>query len=440
MGVEIEYYLLNAGYIIQDDKMFLAVLAGIIATPLSFLYFYRNPIGTDEYSLPMKLWDGSKNTTMKSKVELKKNLSTIVTGVTRSGKTTTIKQLLPQLDSKPTIIYDPKNDFDEFIESNPEIYEDRQVLRLNPYHPETVEWDVFNEIEDDDFENVARRMVPETDQEYFGKAASRVLEASMRAVDHNQNNPEGKMVDKILSYDANKLQKALQDYKGAKELRGGSGDRVNSVLSAINEKPRFDGKFTGGRFSIRSFLNGDYGEGAILILQIPEHEKEIYEALVSFVLDWAIDLATSSRAKTPYGLTIVADEVARIPRMSNLEKLASLGGGQDANAIIGLQSLGQLRETYGSNKAESIIENSVQGIFHQSKSKRLAELIQGRLGKEQKTKKSKTYSTDRKSTSTRQVREYPITTADITRQDPGECIIDKPGDEWYQGKIKMNYE
>lgn len=435
------YQFLNSGPV-------LPVMGAVGLLGIGGVAVYQNNRSSDSMTLPAKIRDGGKSRLMQRGIELSRNLSILISGITGSGKTTTMKQLLPDMVESPTICYDPKGDFEEFFNSNEE-FEDRNIYILNPDREDSVNWDVFCEIrEPSDYENVADRLIPPTDDDYWHDSAARVLEAMLRKVDGKSESPRGYMIDNTLEeLEDEDLAESITGYRGGNEISDDGGKRTGSITSTLRKKPRFENCFTAEKyentFSIRDFVAGEYGEDSILLIQIPSRKMKIYGAIVSFVLDWSIDLSTDAVGKNraPHGLNLVADEIARLPRMSNLEQLVSLGRGSGATAIIGLQSYGQLAEKYGRNMASAIIENSVQAVFQQTKNRHFAQQIQARIGKEEVEKESKSYDHEgNQRTSYRTQREYPVSEGEIMKLDTGEAIVDVQGPDWYKAKIRMKYE
>jgi hypothetical protein len=128
---------------------------------------------------------------------------TLVVGAPGSGKT---NFLMGEFDSfGKTIVHDFKGDFVEvkYLESD---------LILNPFDKRSVRWTVCNDIlSEEDIPAVASAFVPETKDEYWGKAARDVLIAIFSIAIQKQQKSNADILN-FLNYNADRLVDLFHKY------------------------------------------------------------------------------------------------------------------------------------------------------------------------------------------------------------------------------------
>ncbi len=93
----------------------------------------------------------------------------------------------------------------------------------------------------------------------------------------------------------------------------------------------------------------------------PMHEQEalasLYATLIKQIIDWAYEAYTRTGEPLDPPLLIVLDEAANIAPLSDLKKIASTAAGVGIQLVTIFQDLGQVRERWGHDKAQTIVSN-----------------------------------------------------------------------------------
>jgi energy-coupling factor transporter ATP-binding protein EcfA2 len=296
-------------------------------------------------------------------VQLETDRSVLVLGETGSGKTEAIKVLAYQLQAdpdEPFVIFDYKQDYQQF-------FGDEHVIRLSTENS-TVIWNVFREIRsDEECGEIAKAIFEgvETDNPYFTNAAAQVFADILRLLQRRARR-RGMMPSNtdILTFldgiDADALREAFiaEELSAQKHLPGGV-EASSNIVSILEERVKavFRGDFSKpGQFSVRSYMNDPRGQ--ILILDFPIQQSSSVQPIFRLLIDWSIRFGLSDERGSYYLL----DEFAALPELDMLERLINAGRAYNCYAILGVQAIPQLRATYGTDEAESLLSGLAQEI------------------------------------------------------------------------------
>lgn len=318
----------------------------------------------------------------KQAVQFEMDRSVLVLGETGSGKTEAIKVLAHQLQADPDeafVIFDYKRDYQTFFPED-------NMIRLSS-RDSTVTWNVFNEIEEDgDYGEIAKAVFDDTeiDNDYFTNAAAQVLADVLRLLERRAER-QGKtptnayLLDYLDGADVDFLREEFEaeDLSAKKHLPAGV-EASSNIVSILEERVKavFRGDFAeAGTFSVREYMAAP--QGRILLLDFPIQQSASVQPIFRLLIDWSIRFGLEDERGSYY----ILDEFAALPELAMLERLINAGRAYNCYAILGVQAVPQLRDTYGKDKADSLLSGLAQEI-HLRVGQGSVEYCRKRLGRE----------------------------------------------------------
>jgi type IV secretory pathway TraG/TraD family ATPase VirD4 len=278
-------------------------------------------------------------------------------GTTGTGKSTAIRELLRGALARGdrAIIADPDGSYLSAF------YETRRADRiLNPFDERAARWDLFAEMHvGHDAEQLARSFVPDyegTDRNwrhYARTFISAVLRQLQAAGEHNLV----QLYRLLFLAPAEELRVLLAGTAAAPFLGSDNSrffESVRSIAGAhLSALEYLAGQSTGEPLSIRNWVRSGQG-----VLFLPYRANEI--AALRHVLGAWMRLAifeAMNSAERDQHLWFVVDELDALGAIDGLKdalaRLRKFGG----RCVLGLQSIAQVRGTYGEAEAQTIVEN-----------------------------------------------------------------------------------
>lgn len=372
-----------------------------------------------------------------SQVELERNNSLLVLGESGSGKTTTIELLMHQMSSipdEPIVIFDFKGEFGET-----DIFRDREVKTVSVRDPDWT-WNVFREAETEgDYEEIATKLVDTGDDsgrnEFFTEAAQRVLNGALVHLDRDNREPTNRELVAFFNQTQGEIYEALsshEDLRTAAEQIGGPDDKTGKdVLSTL--RPFIDKVFTGafsevGGFSVRNYMQNPRGN--VLVVQATVSQFERTKPGLKFLIDWAIQLGLDDSSRNCY---YVLDEFQRLPKLEMIEMLVNAGRSKQAQAILGVQGITQLKASYGEQLAGAITAGTTQKVMMRPGDKETTGMISDAIGSVLVEYEDDGYGFGNKRV-TQEEQQY-LSEREIQQFETGEAVIRVPGG-FVHGRIK----
>jgi len=380
--------------------------------------------------------------------KLRQDISTAVIGESGSGKTTGMELLAQQYpydEETAVIVHESGNDFEQFYQEL-----GCEVLRVGLEETD-VHWSLFQDIErETDYQEVAEAVFGEsTKNNPFHAKAKAVFAACLSylyreakardAIDqlgHDDiyalvNEPKDDLYARLNKYDD--LRSA------AEEIRPGDDGGPRNVYTELtrNVNDVFVGQFkTNGDFSIREYIENP--DGRVLLIRsgpMATTAASMYQVL----LNWTIRIARSSATPTNF----ILDEIDSLQAITELPGLAARGRSEDARVMIGAQTVGQLEAVYGDESA-AVLGNCPQGLYFQPGDEQTTRYIHAEIGKEREQTVSHSHSRSKSQTdgsyqttqshTTRTEDRRPITSGELTRMEPGKCVV-VGKTHWWKGEI-----
>jgi hypothetical protein len=279
-------------------------------------------------------------------------------GTTGTGKSTAITELLTQALARGdrAVIADPDGGYlDQFYDPA------RGDKVLSPFDPRGVRWDLFGEIfKPHDADQLARSMIPdhEGQDRHWRNYARTFLTAVFRQL-HRSNQHSLAVLFKTLVIDQPAdLRELLEGTPAAPFLAKDSGKFFESVraiavdhlAAAIEHLAR---QTHDEALSVRKWIREGRG-----VLFLPYQANEI--ASLRHIISTWMRLAIFETMSGPDGdrrIWFVVDELDALGAIDGLKdalaRLRKFGG----RCVLGFQSIGQVRGTYGDTEAQTIVEN-----------------------------------------------------------------------------------
>ena len=278
-------------------------------------------------------------------------------GTTGTGKSTAIRELLSGALERGdrAVIADPDSGYlNRFY--NPT----RGDVILNPFEPRAARWDLFSEIVlPHDADQLARSFIPDydgQDRNWRGYARTYVT-ALLRQLHRLDEHSLATLYHLLVTAKEEDLRDLLEGTPAAPFVGKEGGKFLESVrsiaiqhLSAIEHLANQN---EGTPFSVRKWIREGRG-----VLFLPYQANEI-ASLRNAISTW-MRLAIFEAMSAPEGdqhIWFIVDELDALGTIDGLKdaltRLRKFGG----RCVLGFQSIGQVRGTYGDADAQSIVEN-----------------------------------------------------------------------------------
>jgi type IV secretory pathway TraG/TraD family ATPase VirD4 len=282
-------------------------------------------------------------------------------GTTGTGKSTAIRELLRGALARGdrAVIADPDAGYmARFYQPS------RGDVLLNPFDARSRRWDLFAEIREPyDIEQLARSLIAErAGQERIWREYARTFFTAVTRQLHEAGVHDTAELYRLLSAaPGEELQTLVAGSPAQPFLEPANAKMFASLravaVSALGALDYLQRQPPQPRFSIREWVGAaPAGRGALLFL--PYRAAQI-EALRSLIATWmriAI-FEAMNRAEGDQRLWFVVDELDALGPIDGLKdalaRLRKFGG----RCVLGLQSISQVRATYGESEARTIVEN-----------------------------------------------------------------------------------
>ena len=281
-----------------------------------------------------------------------------IIGTTGTGKSTAIRELLTKALSRGdrAVIADPDGGYAQRF-YNP----DRGDVILNPFDPRSARWDLYAEISlPQDADQLARSLIPDCEgHDRIWPGFARTYTSSiLRQLHSTEEHDLGRLYHLLVEASEDELRDLLESTPAARFLGNKEGGKfLQSVQSITNQHLdaiQYMGRQSeGNMLSVRRWIREGRG-----VLFLPYHANEIasLSRLISTWMRLAI-FETLSGAEGDRRIWFIVDELDALGAIDGLKdaltRLRKFGG----RCILGLQSIAQVRGSFGDAQAQSIIEN-----------------------------------------------------------------------------------
>jgi type IV secretory pathway TraG/TraD family ATPase VirD4 len=279
----------------------------------------------------------------------------LITGATGAGKSMAIRSLLRQIQARGelVIVVDPECEYiSEFYRSV------RGDLIMNPVDERCPYWSPWLELSERyyqaDAATLAASLIPEPPRGYesgsdhFFRQSSRTLLESLLQVAAPR---EPQSIPKLLELDRNKLKQAISGTPAYSLIDPGAHEQGAGIIATVANatRPFLYLPPSDGRPSWSALQWAERPEGW-LFMTMRDESNSAALPLANLWLDLIVGRLLNS-ASHCRRVWIVVDELPVLGRQAKLETLVTRGRKRGLAAVLGFQSIAQLRRIYGHEQA-----------------------------------------------------------------------------------------
>lgn len=373
--------------------------------------------------------------------------SLLTLGASGAGKSETIKHFVSQLrtnPNEPVVVFDMKTDYQDFLETR-----GVRMLRVAPDEDSNVRWNLFAEVEEEsDIDEIARSLFPDRARdEFFGTAGRQLFAATAKYMYREMERPDNS--DIVSYWERTDPETMHADLRGdghkdlvaaASAIDPDAGRQASGVFATAQQQVSdyFSGTFaSAGGFSIREYMEDP--RGRVLVLDYPSREAESIAPLYRFMIDEAIKHGMDDPHRPAYFLLDEIEHLKGSP-IKRLGDLINVGRGVNCQAILSLQSIAQLRDTYGRERANALLSGMTASIILRCADPASVEYARATIGthfEEFTGHVERGPEGGVRSRETRLEEQHDFAEGDFYRFEPGEAVVCRQGKGWVHGRIKL---
>lgn len=370
-------------------------------------------------------------------VSIPRNFETyhmLFTGSPGSGKSTAIKELLDQVRERGdrAIVYDISG---EYVSQ----YFEKGDVILNPLDKRCGNWSLWNDVrEPTDYAMIAKSLFPAeaSKDPFWAEAAGTVFHAAAEVLGQSKDPSNVKLFDVLSKSSREDLAKRLKGTSAMRYLDEGAGSMPSNVLATIAGKIQSFQHMAAGsgdKFSIRDFIEDD-SKSSWMFMSSREDMHATLSPLISLWCDLASNAILSLPPSNSRRVWLILDELASLQKLPALAPVLERGRKHGAVVVLGLQSMPQLRETYGRDGAAALASQPQTWLILRSVEPETAKWLEGALGAAEQTEAKESVSMggnsqrDGVSVSKSDVKRSVVLASEITNLPDLTGYLKTPGD------------
>lgn len=368
----------------------------------------------------------------------------LITGTTGAGKTQVINGMLRSVRARGqrAVIADPAGGFYARFGKPGDVL-------FNPFDRRSVDWSPFAEIRADyDCERIAKAIIPDIEggeSAQWQLFAQTLLAKAMLSMHRSGERSMKRLMYWMTSADQRELEPLLSGTAAAVMCQRGNDKMLNNTRATmLPYLSVFDYLPDEGKFSIRQWIQDDWRDNWLFITY-RDDQMGMLRNLVATALEMALVEGLSLSENQERGLWFVMDEVDSLGKVTSLRagltKLRKYGG----RCVLGLQTVAQLRTTYGRDEAQTLIANTSVKCILRAGDSETAKSMEHELGEQEIERgqvndsfsMSDSGQTQSQSTSTQVVRQSTVLASEIMGLPDLQGFLKIPGDEI--ARIRVEY-
>lgn len=321
-------------------------------------------------------------------------------------------------------------------------------LLFNPFDQRSVDWSPFAEVRNEyDCATIAKAAIPDTigdANEWHLYAQTLLAEVMMGLFKLNQRSMKELMYylftagrEELLSF-LEETPAAMLCREGNEKMLAGTRGVISTFLTSWKYlKDR-------GKFSIREWVQND-GASSWLFIVYRDDQFNTLRSLVSTLMELGIVEGLSLSIAPDRDLWFIMDEVDSLGKVNSLSKALSRFRKYGCKCVLGLQTISQLRVTYGRDESQSLMANISTKVVLRPGDGETAEYLSQELGEQEIEREQRTSGTSRSlgrqrtatnSTSTVRETRRTVLGGQLTKLKDLHGYIKYPG---FLGKIELEY-
>jgi len=319
-------------------------------------------------------------------------------------------------------------------------------MLINPFDKRSVAWSPFAEVRADyDCERIAKAIVPDGvgDGAEWHHYAQTLIAQSMLAMHRQGEKSIKRLLYWLTTADQKELGGLLEGTPAAALCAKGNDKMLASTRGIISTYLGvFQYLVDEGDFSIRQWIQDEWREGWLYITY-RDDQMGLLRNLVATFLEMALVEGLSLSENQERGLWYIMGEVDSLGKVTSLRagltKLRKYGG----RCVLGLQTVSQLRTTYGRDEAQTLIANTSVKCILRAGDSETAKNMEHELGEQEieRTQINDSFSTNNQgssesqSMSTQVVRQSAVLASEVMGLPDLEGFLKIPGDEIARIKV-----
>lgn len=305
----------------------------------------------------------------------------LLSGTTGSGKTQALNKILNVIRrrGKRALIADPGGAFLS------RFYRPGDVI-FNPFDKRSVAWSPFAEIRAEyDCQRIAKAAIPDVSGEaqqwhnYAQTLLSEVMLAMFKRGEHSMK----KLLHYVASADSKELEELLIGTPAAIFCQKGGDKMLNNtriIIATFLASWRYLPDT--GTYSVREWIRNESRDNWFFV-SYRDDQMGMLKTLVATILELGIVEGLSLSENQERDLWYILDEVDSLGKITSLRagqtKIRKYGG----RFVLGLQTISQLRETYGEHEAQTLLANMSTKLVLRCGDNQTAEYFSKELGQQE---------------------------------------------------------
>lgn len=282
----------------------------------------------------------------------------LIAGTTGAGKSQAINAMLRTVRERqqPAIVADVAGGYlSRFGRAN------SNDIVLNPFDARDAGWNPFLDLRSDyDCERLARATIPDTEGEGSEWAfyAQSLLASVTRSLWRRGEHSVHRLLHLVMAAETGELAEAVKGTAAAPLASNGNEKMLASVRSIASTKMAAWSYLPDhGRFAVRDWVRavGEEGFDGWLFVTYRDDQVALLRSIVATWFDLAIVETLSLPENDQRRVWFALDELDSLGKVGSLRdgltKLRKFGG----SVISGLQTISQLRDTYGEHTAQTLL-------------------------------------------------------------------------------------
>ncbi|NKE37907.1 type IV secretion system DNA-binding domain-containing protein [Natronococcus sp. JC468] len=370
--------------------------------------------------------------------------SLLAIGTSGAGKSEFLKHIVEQLrtnPTEPTVVFDMKEDYQDMLEAR-----GADIIRISA-DASDYKWNLFAELEDEsDVDEIARGIFPGDDgDQFFTNAGRQLFAATVKYIFREVENPTNADLKRYWERtDAETMYEDLSSdghedlTAAASAIDPNAGRQASGVYSTAQQQVSdlLVGDFgRDGAFSIREYMANP--QGRILVLDYPNRQASTIAPLFAFLIDEAIKHGMDVPDRSAYFLL---DEIEHLDvTIDRLSELINVGRGRGCQAIITLQSVAQLYDTYSKERGRALLSGMTTAVILRVADSDSVEFARSRIGThfEEFTHRERPDVGFFGSEETKLEEQHDFAKGEFTQFEPGEAVICRQSKGWVHAYVPM---
>ena len=322
-----------------------------------------------------------------------------------TGKSNTFNHLIEQTlnnlgDNDVAVIFDTKGDF--LLDFGNKV--ENKIVISNDERA-TGYWNIFSEIEDDDIIGSAREIataifkdkIEKSSNPFFPTAASDIFYAYLKIMKetfestYSEEPTNGRMMEYLKNCNPKRMfEDVTSDFDIGTSIgsyisdpQSGQTQGVIAELFATLNKV-FVGNFCrNGDISLSRIVRDRFKDGCgkrVIFIEYDIKKGETLTPIYSLMVDQVLKEALSNTTNRKGSVYLFVDEFKLLPNLMHIDDAVNFGRSLGVKVVIALQAITQMYDSYGENRAKSILSGFLNYFFFNVNNKESREFVRDTFG------------------------------------------------------------